>query len=116
MNTNIFAYRRQRILNYQNMFEKFVEKLKKEYANKISIILFGSRGRGDNMESSDFDVLIILENKTNRDYQIIYQLKPAELPVDAVIITPDELQNPVIKKMIMGSKVIYDGLILFHNK
>lgn len=113
MKVDIFAYRRQRILNYQKMFKEFTEKLIKEYKSKISIVLFGSRGRGDNRESSDFDVLIVLEKKTNRDHQVVYQLKPAELPVDVVIITPSELQNPVVKKMLIGSKVIYDGLVCF---
>ncbi len=92
------------------MFEEFTERVIKEYNGEVSIILFGSRGRGDNRESSDFDVLVILREKTSGDHQVVYQLKPGELPADAVIVTPEELETPVIKKMLEDGKIVYDGL------
>jgi len=116
LKVNIFAYRRKLILSYQSMFKEFVDKLINTYDRKISIVLFGSRGRGDNKESSDFDVMIVLRKKTINDYQRAYQLKPVGLPADVIIVTPDELNNQIIKQMLVGSKIIYDGLNCFKEE
>jgi len=45
---------------WERNFVKFVESLKKE---RICIVLFGSRARGDDNLLSDFDLLIVMENK-----------------------------------------------------
>ena len=116
MKLEIFKYRREQILKYPEMFNDFVDKLINAYNGQITIILFGSRGRRTNKESSDFDIMIVLQKKTLEDYKKIYQLKPTGLPADIVIVTPDELKDQVIKQMLVGSKIVYNGLNCFKEK
>ena len=116
MKLEIFEYRRKTVLKYQELFQKFVERIIKEYKGKVSILLFGSRARGDNRMSSDFDVLIILERGDLMNHYLrILKLKPLELPVDLVIIYPSDLKKPIIRKMIQESKIIYDGLKILNQ-
>ncbi|MGQ4834567.1 MAG: nucleotidyltransferase domain-containing protein [Candidatus Asgardarchaeia archaeon] len=116
MKLEIFKYRREQILKYPEMFNNFVDKLINAYNGQITIILFGSRGRKTNRESSDFDIIIVLQKKTSEDYKKIYQLKPTGLPADIIILTPDELNDKVIKQMLVGSTIIYNGLNWFKKE
>ncbi|MCD6513752.1 MAG: hypothetical protein J7L07_02405 [Candidatus Odinarchaeota archaeon] len=43
-------------------------------------------------------------------------MKPTGLPADMVIVTPDELKDQVIKQMLVGSKIVYNGLNCFKEK
>ncbi len=113
MNKEIFAYRRKCILNYEKLFRGFINKLIVEFGEKISIVLFGSRGRGDNKESSDYDLLIVLKEGEDKDRLQILKLKPLSVPMDIIVVNPSELSNPVLKKMLKQSKVLYDGLKCF---
>ncbi len=59
--------------NWRSRLKAFVNSLKKHYG-KITIILFGSRARGDYSASSDTDLLIILERRTWEDLKLILNL------------------------------------------
>lgn len=48
--------------------KKFVRKLKNKYPD-AEIYLFGSRARGDNFKTSDFDFLIISEKFTEKPWK-----------------------------------------------
>jgi len=49
----------------RKVLERIIEKLKEKFIDSIvSVYVFGSRVRGDYDEWSDFDVLIVVKNKT----------------------------------------------------
>ncbi len=100
-------------MGYEKLFQEFIGRLIAEFRGEISIILFGSRGRGDNRESSDYDLLIVLREKGNEQYLRILKLKPLSVPMDIIIVSPNELENPVLSRMLKNSRLLYDGLNCF---
>lgn len=51
---------------------EFLEKIKEtvlSYDGKAEVILFGSRARGDYKEDSDWDILVLTDNKVDADYR-----------------------------------------------
>lgn len=103
--------------NYQ---KRIVRSIKEVYGEDITIILFGSRARGDHSLKSDFDVLVI--TKTPGDIlgnivKIRRRLGQKTFGIDIVVIKPEDMTNPVVKRMMENIKVLYDGLgIFFKNK
>lgn len=92
----------------------FVEKVKEKYAGKVTIVLFGSRARGDYWPSSDYDFMVFLErveDKIEEAYEI-YRLKRG-FSADIIVLSKDELKDRIIEKMLEDKIVIYDGLGLF---
>lgn len=106
-----FKYLGERVRRYNTLFKTFIDNLVKEYDGKLTIFLFGSRARGDNRPSSDFDILIVVEEGKLEDHYLkSMKCKPPELPVDILIVYPQDLSNPIIKQMLVDSKVIFNGL------
>ncbi len=65
-----------------------------EAAQPDKIILFGSAARGEMGPDSDVDLLVIKEGKFNRDRvsrEIYRKLSGAGAPVNAVVVTPEEV-------------------------
>ncbi|MGC8607571.1 MAG: nucleotidyltransferase domain-containing protein [Vulcanisaeta sp.] len=101
---------------------KYVEdgdKALKEYVNRLiqelpesTIVLFGSRARGDYLPSSDYDVAVILRQVSDVHSELLRlrSLKPEGLFLDLTILSIDDLDGPVIKEMLRGCKLLYDGL------
>ena len=69
----------------------------KKYNIEIDkIILFGSRARGNYREDSDWDILIVTEEKLDTRRKIIfwYEIyKKVDLPVDIIIVSEDTLKK-----------------------
>jgi len=98
------------------MDREVIENLR-DYARKLkeagipvkSIILFGSRARGEHLKNSDIDILVILE-KTEQNFLeristlIKYWNKPCSLEVFPYTI------NEIINLMNRGSITLYDSL------
>ncbi|MDT7901833.1 MAG: nucleotidyltransferase domain-containing protein [Acidianus sp.] len=98
----------------EKVVENFVEKVKEKYEGKVTIVLFGSRARGDYWPSSDYDLMIFLErveDKTKEAYEI-YKLKRG-FSADIIVLSKDELKDKIVEKMLEDKIVIYDGLGLF---
>ena len=99
------------------MGEEVVKRLK-EFASKLlekgfglrSLVLFGSRARGDHLRTSDADVLLILE--TDEDFlKRIRRLSDfwcweSGIPIEPFPYTPEEVVHLINK----GSITIYDAL------
>ncbi len=84
-------------------------------ANLISIVLFGSRARGDYTESSDFDILIIAKSLPERHLaRIGYVRAPLskfEEKVSIIGKTPEEFDScfpPLYLDMAMDGKILMD--------
>ena len=112
---NYYEYLRNRVKRYEELFKKFIDNIVQLLGNKVTIILFGSRASGENMESSDFDLMIIVENDADRLslMEKLYELKPEGVPIDIVVIKKKELEIGTIKKMLKNRRIIHDGLGIF---
>jgi hypothetical protein len=77
-------------------------------------VLFGSRARGDYMPYSDYDVAVVFRKVTDeRELMLrIRSLKPSGLPLDLLVLSVDDLSDPVIREMLKGCVILYNGLDL----
>ena len=66
-----------------------------EAARPDKIVLFGSAARGEMGPDSDFDLLVIKSGKFNRDRvtRDIYRHLSGAAAVDAVVVTPEEVEQ-----------------------
>ena len=94
---------------WERNFVKFVESLKKE---RICIVLFGSRARGDDNLLSDFDLLIVMENKIKIE---------TDFPADIFCYTTrevlDEIEkgNTIVLDALTQGKLILDNMNIFKS-
>ena len=81
------------------------------------IILFGSRSKGTSHEESDYDLLVLKSNITNRRKlaRIIYRkLIGVDASVDIIVESPERLErlkeNPylIYQEMLKTGKIIYE--------
>jgi hypothetical protein len=83
----------------------FIEKLRERF-NPEKIILFGSRARGDYLEESDYDIMIIskaFENLNFRERIIeVYKLINEPFNVEAICLTPEEFERRKHELSIVG--------------
>lgn len=73
------------------MVDRIVERFK-----PIRIFLFGSQARGDATESSDIDLLVVMDNvpdKRQTAIEIRRLLKDMPISKDIVVSTPDEVER-----------------------
>ena len=72
---------------------KFASRIRKAYSPE-RIILFGSRARGDNFRSSDFDFIIVSEKFRGTPFLerpcAIYDFWDEPVDVEAICYTPEE--------------------------
>jgi predicted nucleotidyltransferase len=86
-------------------------------AKPEKIILFGSAARGEMGPNSDLDLLVIKRGKFNRRRitTAIYRSLSGEIGVDAVVVTPEEVERYrdthclVICPALREGKVVYEG-------
>lgn len=78
------------------IFKSFVKKLCKSYP-KAKIFLFGSRARGDNFISSDFDIMIVSDKfkdkKFNMRLREIYNFWNYKYDLEPICYTEKEFQE-----------------------
>ncbi len=89
-------------------------------ANKGStIVLFGSRARGDNRPDSDVDLLIVcqdkavvVEAKARTAIKNYFRDNPPRLPVDIVTFTEDEFRKKSTAPNHVTGQAIRDGIVM----
>ena len=88
-----------------------------EAADPEKIVLFGSAARGTMGPDSDLDLLVIKGGKFNRHRvtTAIYRHLSGEIGVDAVVVTPEEVERYrdahclVICPALREGKVVYEA-------
>ena len=97
------------------LFREFVERLRRQRP-RSTILLFGSRARGEARAASDYDVAIILPNPDPVEEVIrARRARPRGLRVDVVVLGVRQLGDPVYAQMLDGAVVLHDGLNLFRG-
>jgi hypothetical protein len=95
-----------------DLFWDYVERLKSELPES-AVIFFGSRARGSHMPYSDYDLMVIVGDGLNASeaFDAAVRVKPKAIPVDLVVLTLEELRDPLRAKMLEeGCVALYDGL------
>ena len=81
------------------------------------IILFGSRARGEGTPNSDADLLVVMPvdgSKRQRAVQIDLALEGIPIPIDLIVVTPEELEKyrdtigTIIREALREGKVVYE--------
>ncbi len=110
---------RSRLLKYLAEKKRISEKLLREYVDKLrstiprsTILLFGSRARGEQVPYSDYDIAVILENVEDRIKIVenLRRLKPRGLNLDLIVLSVSDLEDPIIREMLKNSIKLHNGL------
>lgn len=98
---------------FQDMIEKIEQRMK-----LYGFIVFGSRARGNFLEHSDFDIIIIAnfqEKYIDRSEWIVHKAAP-NLAMDILCYTPDEFDEMFNNYRLIAIDAIDEGIILRGNK
>jgi hypothetical protein len=93
---------------------EFVSRIKREFS-PVKTLLFGSRARGDFLENSDYDIILVSEKFEDvpflRRMRIVYDLWDMREHLDVICYTPKEFE---IKKKEIGTvrKAIEEGVFI----
>ncbi len=94
--------RRKRLLRQNELLEEFVGRIAERFPRSL-IILFGSRGEG--RPDSDYDILVVLDSEGDVYERIVElrSLKPRGIPVDVIILSPEEVRDPCYRENAEGA-------------
>jgi len=92
----------------------FAEKVMKEREEVVSIVLFGSRARGDYTAYSDYDVLVVVSHSEERfiDRPLRY-LEYSEEPLELFIYTTSEVETMFDDANVLILDALRDGVVLY---
>ncbi len=77
----------------ENLLGVIVKRTRKVFPNLQRIVLFGSRATGTSREDSDVDILVVTETElpsVKRAAKLRLALKGLGIPVDIIVVTPEE--------------------------
>lgn len=106
----------ERAIKREREFMKFVQTLTLNHGKDVTIVLFGSRARGDYNMMSDFDLLVIYKNKTVRELD---EYKPIGVQVFYLDLEEldDRLQefNTILIDAVVEGRILHDGLNIWEE-
>jgi len=100
----------------QEKIDDLVRRIVKRFRPE-KIILFGSHARGTAGQDSDADILVVMPvkgSKRKKATEIDVALVGLDLPVDVIVITPEELERnknqigTIIYPALKEGKVLYE--------
>lgn len=100
------------IMKREELFRSYIERVIELLEKRATLVLFGSRARGDHMTSSDYDLAVII------DYcddilgltEALLSIRPRGLSIDIVVLERRELGDPLVARMLTPCRIVYDGL------
>ena len=110
---------RKRVSELDRYLDTYVQELRKRYPD-TSILLVGSRAQRRALPYSDYDLVVVARSidESRRIHAVIemFRLKPHDLPLDLILVSIDELGDPLIAKMLSeGCVALHDGLGITHR-
>jgi predicted nucleotidyltransferase len=85
-----------------------------EVAQPEKIILFGSAARGDMGSNSDLDLLIVKEGgDADLRAQIYDKLYGVRVPVDAILVSPADLERYKDSHALVIKPALRDGIVVY---
>jgi predicted nucleotidyltransferase len=93
-----------------------IEELEKENIKVHKIILFGSRARGDFKEDSDWDILVVVDRKLDKEDKVILSSHLRKVLVyknficDIILVSKNEFEYKKINKAYIIYYVIKEGI------
>ncbi|MDK6028731.1 nucleotidyltransferase domain-containing protein [Ignisphaera sp. 4213-co] len=94
----------RKVVERDEMFKRFVERLcVSGLADEVYLV--GSRARGDNSSSSDYDIVVVVnEDDVLGVVEKIAMLRKEAVPVDVVVLRKEDLKDPIYREMLMYKK------------
>ena len=97
----------------------FIDNLSKKI-NLDSIIIFGSTARGDRLEESDVDIIVISDDfrnmPLNERFGIVYMAWPPHIDADIIPLTREEFEKALKKSIILRDAQKYWRIIEISKK
>jgi len=106
----------QTLAESEAALQQAVDRLARRF-HPEKIILFGSRARGQGGPDSDADLLIVMPvngSKRQQAVQMDLALEGIPIPIDLVVVTPEEVQKyrdavgTIIHEAVQDGKVLYE--------
>ena len=105
--------RQRKLANWSSLFEKFVNDAVSYLGKKVTLILIGSRARGDYESYSDFDLVVFYDSiDEEKLFEVLNKLRPKGVPIELITVHISAFDDPLIQKMLKGGKVLHNGLNL----
>ncbi len=88
----------------------YLQCLKERFGSHLSkVILYGSRARGDFYETSDYDLIVILDEVTKETYDILDEISGEFLYkygviLSAIAVTDKEFKEQIYDPLLMNIK------------
>ena len=124
---NLVVMTKSKQIRMDKALNKFIEKLGERLGdNLVSVVLFGSSAREDWDESSDLDLLIIVEEYDEIETILIdicvgivmdYGVSIAPIIWDVEDLNANiKYKSPLFLTLLLGYKILYDETNFFRNK
>ena len=97
-------------------FKKYVESIKEKYP-ETTIVLIGSRAKGNHLPYSDYDLAVIfrkVKDKIRKTFEL-RKMKPKGISLDIIVLEEEELKDKTILEMIKQGKILHNKLGVFNN-
>ncbi|MEM1643612.1 MAG: nucleotidyltransferase domain-containing protein [Desulfurococcaceae archaeon] len=88
----------------EEMFRGFIDRVcRSRYIKEVYLV--GSRAHGDHIPSSDFDIVVVVEAGDPVEIaEYISSLRAEPVPIDIIVLSEEDLEDPVYKEMLKGRK------------
>lgn len=102
--------------DYESAIREAVDRIAARF-HPDRIILFGSHARGQAGPDSDADLLVVMPvegSKRQQAVQIDLALEGIPVPIDLIVVTPEEVQKyrdttgTIIREAVREGKVLYE--------